>query len=170
MEDLKLLNDILLDSTYKNKVLLEIQLNKVSDKRLVIGLLTTIFSKLKEFEADKETIVETLALFVDKVEAKNEFITECHELFSTKIKEYRSTIKRPSLETITKFLTVSGILKQRAIDNGGTIDVNDVPEFVELVKSCNDNDIESIKDILVKSEMYELVVNIDNIRNEKNTI
>ena len=48
MEDLKLLNDILLDSTYKNKVLLEIQLNKVSDKRLVIGLLTTIFSKLKE--------------------------------------------------------------------------------------------------------------------------
>jgi len=170
MEDLKILNDILLDATYNNKVLLEVQLNKVSDKRLAVGLLTTIFSKLKELEADKETIVETLALFVDKVEAKNEYITECFDLFNTKIKEYRSTIKRPSLETITKFLTVSGILKQRAIDNGGTIDVNDVPEFVELVKSCNDNDIESIKDILVKSEMYELVVNIDNIRNEKNTI
>ena len=171
MEDLKILNDILVDATYNDKVLLEVQLNKVSDKRLVVGLLTTIFSKLKELEADKETIAETLALFVNKEEAKDEFITKCFELFNTKIKEYRSTLKKgPSLGTINKFLEVCNMLKKEATNNGGSVELTDVPEFVELIKSCSDHDLEGIKDILVNSEMYELVVTIDKIRNEKNTI
>jgi hypothetical protein len=61
---------------------------------------------------------------------------------------------------------VCNILKKEAVNNGGSVEVTDVPEFFELVKSCNDNDIESIKDILVKSEMYELVATIDKIRTQ----
>jgi hypothetical protein len=167
MEDLKILNDILIDATYNNKVLLEVQLNKVSDKRLVIGLLTTIFSKLGELEADKQTIVETLALFVNKEEVKNEFITDCFELFNSKIKEYRSTLKSgPSLGTISKLLEVCNILKKEAVNNGGSVEVTEVPEFFELIKSCSDHDLEGIKDILVNSEMYELVATIDKIRTQ----
>lgn len=79
-EDLKTLNDILLEETYNDKVLLEIKLGKISDKKLVIGLLLTILNNLEKLGANKENIMETLSLFVNKEDLGNDYLKECHDI------------------------------------------------------------------------------------------
>jgi FKBP-type peptidyl-prolyl cis-trans isomerase (trigger factor) len=156
MEDLKRLKQILLDYTYNNKVLLEIELNKISDKRLVIGLLVEILAKIEAYEGDKETITSTLVLFIDETDSSK--ILEYHGFFKEEMKKVTSK-ERSSLTNALKLLT---ILKDSVLDNG-EVNPLEVPDFVKGVEDCSKDDIEQLKKFLLESEMYDLIVDIEKI-------
>jgi hypothetical protein len=156
MEDLKRLKQILLDYTYNNKVLLEIELNKISDKRLVIGLLVEILAKIEAYEGDKEIITSTLVLFIDETDSSK--IWEYHGFFKEGMKKVNG---ENNISSIVKSLELMTILKDSAIN--GEINPLEVPDFVKGVKDCSKDDIEQLKKFLLDSEMYDLIVDIEKI-------
>ena len=159
MEDLKRLKQILVDYTYNNKVLLEIELNKISDKRLVIGLLVDILCKVEAYEADKEIIKSTLVLFIDETNSSK--LWEYHNFFREEMKKVPS-----NTSSLTKALELITILKNSILDNG-VVNPLEVPDFVKGVKDCNEDDIEQLKKFLLESEMYDLIVDIEKITLQK---
>jgi FKBP-type peptidyl-prolyl cis-trans isomerase (trigger factor) len=159
MEDLKSLKQILVDYTYNNKVLLEIELNKISDKRLVIGLLVDILCKVEAYEADKEIIKSTLVLFIDETNSSE--LLEYHSFFQEEMKKVSS-----NTSSLTKALELLTILKDSVLDNG-EVNPLEVPDFVKGVKDCSEDDIEQLKKFLLKSEMYDLIVDIEKITLQK---
>jgi FKBP-type peptidyl-prolyl cis-trans isomerase (trigger factor) len=161
MEDLKRLKQILVDYTYNNKVLLEIELNKISDKRLVIGLLVDILCKVEAYEADKEIIKSTLVLFIDETNSSK--LLEYHSFFQEEMKKVTS---KESISSVVKALKLLTILKDSVLDNG-EVNPLEVPDFVKGVKDCSKDDIEQLKKFLLKSEMYDLIVDIEKITLEK---
>ena len=163
MEDLIRLKQILVDYTYNNKVLLEIELNKISDKRLVIGLLVDILSKIEAYEADKEIIKSTLVMFIDETNSSE--LIEYHSFFQEEMKKVLSKKNIPPLIKAVELLT---ILKNSILDNG-EVNPLEVPDFVKGVKDCSKDDIEQLKKFLLKSEMYDLIVDIEKIRNDVGT-
>lgn len=160
MEDLKRSKQILVDYTYNNKVLLEIELNKISDKRLAIGLLVDILCKVEEYEADKEIIESTLVMFIDKNNSSK--LLEYHSFFQEEMK------KVSSKKSLVKALELITILKDSVLDNG-EVNPLEVPDFVKGVKDCSKDDIEQLKKFLLKSEMYDLIVDIEKICNDVGT-
>jgi FKBP-type peptidyl-prolyl cis-trans isomerase (trigger factor) len=159
MEDLKSLKQILVDYTYNNKVLLEIELNKISDKRLVIGLLVDILCKVEAYEADKEIIKSTLVLFIDETNSSK--LWEYHNFFREEMKKVPS-----NTSSLTKALELITILKNSILDNG-VVNPLEVPDFVKGVKDSNEDDIEQLKKFLLESEMYDLIVDIEKITLQK---
>ena len=153
MEELIKLKQILVDYTYNNKVLLEVELNKISDKRLVIGLLVDILAKLEDYEADKDIITSTLLLFCDQTDSQK--LWDCHEFF---IGEMKKVFNKKALNKSLELLT---ILKDATIN--GEENPLEAPPFVKCIKDCSKDDIDLLNKFFLESEMYDVVVGIDKI-------
>ncbi|HOB25688.1 MAG TPA: hypothetical protein PKG93_00875 [Bacilli bacterium] len=161
MEDLKRLKQILVDYTYNNRVLLEIELNKISDRRLAIGLLLDILCKVEAYEADEEIIKSTLVMFIDKTDSPK--LLEYHSFFQEEMKKVSS---KKYISSLVKALELITILKDSVLDNG-EVNPLEVPDFVKGVKDCSKDDIEQLKKSLIKAEMYDIIVDIETITLEK---
>lgn len=86
------------------------------------------------------------------------------KIFLCKIREFRESLpKLPSIGTLSQFMTILTDMKE-ASKGVDSIDVGTFPEFVNLIKSCNDSDFDWIKRTMVKLEVFETVVKIEKIR------
>jgi hypothetical protein len=148
MEDLNTIYDCLLNKTYENRVLFEMTLSNVEDKELVIGLLfsllinSTGYKSMDGIEPDKMMIMEILST---QGELDLEYVKKCYSSFSIRTKEINSKER-----TKTEFLAEAlGSLK-------------DAVEFESIVnKSENKRHLESLKEMLLDSQLYEFVSIVD---------
>ena len=148
MEDLNTIYDCLLNKTYENRVLFEMTLSNVEDKELVIGLLfsllinSTGYKSMDGIEPDKMMIMEILST---QGELDLEYVKKCYSSFSIRTKEINSKER-----TKTEFLVEAlGSLK-------------DAVEFESIVnKSENKMYLESLKEMLLDSQLYEFVSIVD---------
>lgn len=162
MEDLHKLKQMLVDYTYNNKVLFEIELSKISDERLVIGLLVDIYSKIDSYEADRDIIAPLLADRILKKEVANSDIITYHQFYQTEMKKVLTN--KSNITSLTKCLNLIEILKDAIVDD--KVNPLQVPAFVDGVKDCNQNDIKVLKKFLLEMEMYDVIVDIEKIQNE----
>jgi hypothetical protein len=76
---------IIHDETYNNQVLLDIELSKISDEKLVVGMLVDLYSK-EGYKAHKAAIILSMRNYCD---IENLDLQECNAYYIDKMKEYR---------------------------------------------------------------------------------
>jgi hypothetical protein len=156
-KDLNTIYDCLLNKTYENRVLFEMTLSNVEDKELVIGLLFSLlinsagYKSMDGIEPDKMMIMEILSTQVSKGELDLEYVKECYSSFSIRTKEINSKER-----TKTEFL-VEALGSLKDVNNS-----KDAVEFESIVnKSENKMHLESLKEMLLDSQLYEFVSIVD---------
>ena len=164
MKEIESVYRIIHDETYNNQVLLDIELSKITDEKLVVGMLCDVYSK-EGYKADKDAMILSMRNYCD-IEDLN--LQECNAYFIDKMKEYRlNTVKAPSADKLGQFLSILSSIKE-TIDVDGNVCLPDNKEYVDFVKELSNDEFEFFKNILLKQELYE-INNMINIRsNESN--
>ena len=153
MTEIETIYNIIHNATYNDAVLLDIELSKVTDSKLITGMLVDLYSK-EGYEADKKIILPILAQY------KDYNLTECNEYYIKQIKAYRETMpKSPNINTLTKFISILSSIKEDKIN------LKDNNDYVDFVKNLENDDVEFFKNMLLKQELYEEVIDFDVIRN-----
>jgi hypothetical protein len=159
MEEIENVYKIIHDETYNNQVLLDIELSKISDQKLVVGMLCDLYAK-EGYKADKDAMILSMRNYCD-IEHLN--LQECNAYFIDKMKEYRSTkVKAPSADKLKQFLSILQLSMKQAVDGHVTLPEN--KEYVDFVKELSNDEFEFFKNILIGQELYEEVTNMINIR------
>lgn len=157
MKEIESVYRIIHDETYNNQVLLDIEISKITDKKLVVGMLCDLYAK-EGYKADKDTMILSMRNYCD---IENLNLQECNAYYIDKMKEYRSTkVKAPSADKLTQFVSILCLIL--AADGHVTLSTN--TEYTDFVKELSDDEFDYFKNILIKQELYEEVTNIINIR------
>lgn len=159
MKEIENVYNIILDETYNNQIILDIEISKITDKQLIVGMLVDLYSK-EGYKADKEAIIQTMRNYCD-IESFN--LKECNTYFINQMKEYRLNIlKSPSTDKLKQFLSILKDSMKQAVNGNITLSKN--IEYNDFVKKLSNDEFEFIKNILLSQELYEEVNNIINIR------
>lgn len=155
MKEVENVYQIINDETYNNEVVFDIEISKIKDTELVIGMLVDLYSK-EGYKANKKNIILTMKNY--DIEQFN--LQECNAYFISKMKEYRSSqVKPPSVDKLTQFITILSSAKDTAVVN-----LSSNKEYVEFIKELSTDEFEYFKNILIGQEQYEEVTNMINIR------
>ena len=159
MKEIENVYKIIHDETYNNQVLLDIELSKISDKELVVGMLCDLYSK-EGYKADKAAVILSMRNYCD---IENLDLQECNAYFIDKMNEYRSTTKKsPSVDKLTQFASILSSTMKQAVDGHVTLSTN--TEYTDFVKDLSNDEFDYFKNILIKQELYEEVTNMITIR------
>jgi hypothetical protein len=163
MKEIESVYRIIHDETYNNQVLLDIEISKITDEKLVVGMLCDLYSK-EGYKANKEAMILSMRGY----DIENLNLQECNAYFIDKMKEYRlNTLKAPGADKLGQFLSILSSIKE-TIDVDGNVCLPDNKEYVDFVKELSNDEFEFFKNILLKQELYE-INNMINIRsNESN--
>lgn len=103
MKEIESIYRIIHDETYNNQVLLDIELSKISDEKLVVGMLCDLYSK-EGYKADKDAMILSMRNYCDIEDLD---LQECNAYYIDKMKEYSSTVKKtPNVGKLGQFLSV----------------------------------------------------------------
>lgn len=149
--DLETIYNIILDETYNNSILFDIELSKVNNTKLIVGMLVDLYSK-KGYNANIGIVLQKLSEYTDVKDKK--YLIECNKYFIENIKK-----RSPSIQLREDLLKFSSIVKSLKYDEKLTSN----EDFIKLVKSLSKNSIEYIKNLLIDKELYEEVSIIDKI-------
>ena len=161
MKDVDLIWECLIDKSYKDKIQLELLLNKIEDRKLAIGFLTDLWSKSSDWEVDKDDIVNLTASFLGEI-PKKEMLIEYSSYFQTLMKN-----KNDREEDLAKFLvdfltTLSTEISKG--DNKGDFILSeiDTTKLEDILSEQKDKSfISDLKEKLLTMEMYEVLPLID---------
>jgi hypothetical protein len=164
MTEIEIIYEIIHSETYNDAVLLDIELDKVSDKKLITGMLVDLFSK-EDYNADKKVIMPILAQY------KDYDLLECNEYYIERMRAHRKTMpKLPSMDTLNKFISIlSSVKNSDEMKNEYEVNLKDSKDYVDFVRNLKENDVDFFKNMLIKQELYEEVTNLDSIRNNDST-
>mgnify|MGYP006928524644 CR=1 FL=1 len=93
MKEIESVYKIIHDETYNNQVLLDIEISKITDEKLVVGMLCDLYSK-EGYKADKEVMILSMRNYCD---IENLDLQECNAYFIDKMKEYRLSVVKSHL-------------------------------------------------------------------------
>ncbi len=160
MKEIESIYRIIHDETYNNQVLLDIELSKISDEKLVVGMLCDLYSK-EGYKADKDAMILSMRNYCDIEDLD---LQECNAYYIDKMKEYSSTVKKtPNVGKLGQFLSILSSIKE-SVDADGNVCLPDNKEYVDFVKGLSNDEFEFFKNILLKQELYEEVANMIKIR------
>jgi hypothetical protein len=158
MKEIENVYKIIHDETYNDGVLFDIEINKISNTRLVVGMLVDLYSK-EGYKADKKVIMQSMRNY--DIESFN--LQECNAYFINQMKEYRSTNKKsPSVEKLTQFVSILQSSMKEVVDGHVTLSTN--KDYVDFVTDLSDDEFEYFKNILIGQELYEEIPNMIKIR------
>lgn len=159
MTDIEIIYKCVFDKTYQNKVEFLIQLEKVSDRKLIAGLLIDLSIKSKGYDSDKDQILEICAELLSQEELETNYLFEANTYYQNIL----SNLNKEKTDE-TKFLLdfYSYLLKEnddvsediKGILNQDTINIDD------LLKN-NKQYLPSLKQRMIDSELYEAIPLID---------
>jgi len=162
MQEIESVYRIIHEQTYNNPVLLDIELSKISDQKLVVGMLCDLYSK-EGYKANKQAMILSMRNYCD-IDELNLNLQECNAYYIDKMNEYRSSMKKtPSVDKLGQFLSILSSIKE-FVDSDGNVCLPDNKEYVDFVKELTNDEFEFFKNILVKQELYEEVINMIKIR------
>lgn len=161
MSDSKIAYQILFDEIYSgDQLVFEIELSKIKDDKLRIGLLTELYSKSDSYKCDKEKIINQISIFGESTLSQDELF-EYQKYFVSKMKDYLIELDEPSVSELEDL--VSFITWLTYFPNIEYLDWSNSEEITQRVKSMSPKTIEFLKSNLLKSERYEEIVQIDKI-------
>jgi hypothetical protein len=160
MENIETIYQIIFNKTYNNEVLLDIELSKVTDDKLIVGMLCDLTKE--SYEADKGIMLSMLSKY--KTDLDMDTILESNTYYIEKMKEFMSQKERyfnsdfsgknPSLKTMEKFLDILISIKDEMIKDN-SIKIEENLEFIEFIKSLEGDEKEFFKKWMLDNELYE---------------
>lgn len=160
MKEVESVYKLIHEEVYNNKVLFDIEISKISDEKLVVGMLCDLYAK-EGYKADKKAMILSMRNYCDIEELD---LQECNAYFIDKMKEYRSSVKKtPSVDKLNQFVSILSFMKGSA-DVDGNITLSDNKDYVDFVKGLSDDEFDFFKNILLKQELYEEITNMIKIR------
>lgn len=164
MKDIEKIYNIFIDKKYTNKILLEIELSKISDRTLALGALMELSLKHEGFGVDQEIPMDVLTNLASIEDMKN--IREYHDNFREEILKITNSKKvKDEFNTLEKMKDIFGILLKSyvGIDPKEDIKAEDSQEFCDELKTFTKEEVEFFKNFLIERELYEMIVSIDKI-------
>lgn len=165
MKDIEIAYEILRNSTYNgDQLLFELEVSKISDMKLRLGLLFELYGKSEGYEVNKDKIVSILKLqSVDVSSLSNSEILEYQKYFIEKIKPFvENRIKtNPKKEDLYQCLEFFTWLKD--FPNSENLIWSESEEASSRIKSFTPGSLELVKSILLQKEYFEELVQVEKI-------
>lgn len=161
MKDVDLIWECLIDKSYKDKIQLELLLNKIEDRKLAIGFLTDLWSKSSDWEVDKDDIVNLTASFLGEI-PKKEMLIEYSSYFQT-LMNNKNDRETEIAKFLVDFLTTLSTEISKG-DNKGDFILSeiDTTKLEDILSEQKDKSfISDLKEKLLTMEMYEVLPLID---------
>lgn len=159
MTDAEIAYNCVFHKTYQNKVEFLIEIKKISDRKILIGLLMDLSIRNKEFESDKNQMLQICADLMTKSELENtEFLTRSVSYYQGLITE----INKKELEKNT-FLADFYLKLMENINVEGEYELKE-EDIRELLLNNKEN-LTYLKDKLIDSELYEVIPIVDKYLN-----
>lgn len=159
MTDIEIVYKCVFDKIYQNKVEFLIHLEKISDRKLVAGLLIDLSIKSKGYDSNKDEILEICAEVLSQEELETKYLFDANTYYQDSL----SNLNKEKTDE-TKFILdfYSYLLKNsddvsediKGILNQDTINIDD------LLKN-NKQYLPSLKQRMIDSELYEAIPLID---------
>ena len=160
MKDVDLIWECLIDKSYQDEVQLELLINKIEDRKLVVGFLTNLYTNSVDWEVDKECIINVISTYLDDT-PKDEMLMDAFRYFQNKIGD-----KNENQQNLDQFLVdFLTILEDEMSEDDDESDFIfseiDTTEMENLLSKGDKNSIQHLKEKLLKMEMYEILPLID---------
>ena len=84
MKDVDLIWECLIDKSYQDEVQLELLINKIEDRKLVVGFLTNLYTNSVDWEVDKGSIINIISTYLDDI-PKDEILMDAFRYFQNRI-------------------------------------------------------------------------------------
>ena len=163
MSDIEIIYNCVFDKTYQNKVQFKIELEKISDRKLLAGLLMDLSIKCDGYDSDKDEMMQICAEVLSKEELETDYLLDANIYYQNSLSEMnkeRLGETRFLLDFYSYLLSddkVSQELKEKVKEK-----VADVgPIDIHYLLTNNKQYLPSLKQRMIDSELYEVIPLID---------
>jgi len=133
-DDIKTIYDIFRDDNFENIYSLKKEISKISDRKIIIGLLVELTRPDMEYNINRKDIEE---LLIDTIEDDDK-LTDIHDYYISKLVEDVRSIMYDF------FGKIEG-------------DITENQEFIDWLKSLSSNDIKILEEHCIEVELYEVI-------------
>jgi len=159
MTDAEIAYNCVFHKTYQNKVEFLIEIKKITDRKILIGLLMDLSIRDKEFESDKNQMMQICAELMTKSELEDtEFLTNSVSYYQNLIAE----INNKELVKNTFLADFYSKLMEKVNDDG-KYEVSE--EDIKDLLLNNKEHLTHLKEKLINSELYEVIPIVDKYMN-----
>jgi len=169
MKDIEIAYGIIHNYTYDgDQLLFELELNKISDIDLRLGLLFELYTKTESYEVEKSKIINMIKLqsediLQDIISGKTDMV-KYQQYFLDQMKPFaKSKAKGNSISDLNECLQFLESLKD--IPNYENVTWSENEEISNKIKSLSKPALNTLKGLLVKQEHFEELVQIEKILN-----
>ena len=150
MKDVDLIWECLIDKSYKDEIQLELLINKIEDRKLVVGFLTNLYTNSVDWEVDRGTIINVISTYLGDT-PKNEILLDAFRYFQNKIGD-----KNENQQNLDQFLVdFLTILEDEMSEDDDESDFIfseiDTTEMENLLSKGDKNSIQHLKEKLFNS-------------------
>jgi len=169
MTDIEIAYQILHDYTYSgDQLLFELKLNKISDTKLRLGLLFELFGKSESYQVDKSKIVYMLKLqsedILEDIMSNPDDIIEYQQYFINQLKPFvKSKSSGSSMKQLNECIQFLEWLT--TIQDLENVIWSENEDISNKIKALSEPTVKTLKDILIKQEQFEEVVQMEKILN-----
>jgi hypothetical protein len=157
MTDIEIVYDCLFYKTYQNKVQFQIEIDKISDRKILAGLLMDLSVRSKDYEVDRDEMIQLSAELLSKEELKTDYLLESVNYF----KDAMKSVNGENLSEANFLLEFYTILKDKVIDVNDNSTVSVSEDEVKDLLINNKEHLPALKYQLIESELYEIIPLID---------
>jgi hypothetical protein len=152
MGDIELIYDCLINRAWKNRTLFETKLDIVSDRGLLIGFLSDLVIKSKDYDIDREYALELSTRYLEDNKDQN-YIMESNSYYRDIMTEHNGVELRKQ-----SFIRESLYLLKMYFKQGTNLE-----ELYLILNNSNPDDVKCLKEKLISEELYEMVAIIDKL-------
>ena len=160
MKDVDLIWECLIDKSYQDEVQLELLINKIEDRKLVVGFLTNLYTNSLDWKVDRGTIINVISTYLDDT-PKDEMLMDAFRYFQNRIGDKNENQQKLD-QFILDFLTIlENEMSEDDDESDFIFSEIDTTKMENLLSKGDKNSIKHLKEKLLKMEMYEILPLID---------
>ena len=160
MKDVDLIWECLIDKSYRDEIQLELLINKIEDRKLVVGFLTNLYTNSVGWKVDRGTIINVISTYLDDT-PKDEMLMDAFRYFQNKIGDKNENQQNLD-QFLVDFLTIlENEMSEDDKESDFIFSEIDTIKMENLLSKGDKNSIKHLKEKLLKMEMYEILPLID---------
>lgn len=160
MKDVDLIWECLIDKSYRDEIQLELLINKIEDRKLVVGFLTNLYTNSVGWKVDRGTIINVISTYLDDT-PKDEMLMDAFRYFQNKIGDKNENQQNLD-QFLVDFLTIlENEMSEDDKESDFIFSEIDTTEMENFLSKGDKNSIKHLKEKLLKMEMYEILPLID---------
>lgn len=158
MKDVDLIWECLIDKSYKDKIQLELLLNKIEDRKLAGGFLFSLFTYSEKWGVDINHIIGIMSTYFEYENTPNDdYMQDAFSYFQTLLGDKNKNQLKVNQFTVD-FLT---IVENSDKETDFILSEIDTTKMEKILSKGDKNSIQHLKDKLLKMEKYEILPLID---------